>query len=390
MDLHYYRDYDYKEISRAMNISVVRGRRAPLPWTPTPSSTNREQTNEENPMTCIDFIIVYVQWLDAGQTPPLSESALQHQSTCFRCSTLSRRMLENDARFKREVLPEIDIRRMSDRLIAAYKPMKISLPFSAALRFSYLATWLPNARLALGDVGVLQGEEFRQMTTLKQLGVPFVIRRGAASIDFNYTSASGVALQLKAKGKIAAGTSLPLAKAGIAVRFSKQGAFVFQVAGSKIHEIEDKAGVHRAIIGLYEQGRWQPGWAVVDTVVEADATTIMVANSNDAVIELAANAPVQVTDLVRLDAGFAVSSQSGDVIRFVAAKGLTPLFRLSRTKASLLSRLVGGSKAIVFGGPGQSAKLLRRPRWKKYSRWWHPSLERRRDAHLTRRFSPSQ
>jgi hypothetical protein len=29
-------------------------------------------------------------------------------------------------------------------------------------RFGYLATWLPNAKLELGDVGVLRGEEFRQ------------------------------------------------------------------------------------------------------------------------------------------------------------------------------------------------------------------------------------
>src|SRR5882672_7330363 len=95
-------------------------------------------------------------------------------------------------------------------------------------RFAYLATWLPNVKLELGDVGVLRGEQFRQMTTLKELCVPFITRRGEAPLDFSYTSASGVALQIKAKGKAAAGTALPLAKAGVAVKFSKQGAFVFQ------------------------------------------------------------------------------------------------------------------------------------------------------------------
>ena len=217
-------------------------------------------------------------------------------------------------------------------------------------RFAYLATWLPNTKLKLGDVGVLRGEEFRQMTTLKELGVPFIVRRGKAQLDFNYTSASGVMLQTKAKGKAAAGTTLPAAKAGIAAKFSKQGAFVFQAVGSRVHEIENKVTVGQAVIRLYEQGRWEADWSVVDTIVDAGAATILIANSGGAALELTANPPLDAANLVRLDVGLAVHSQSGDIIQFVAAQGLTPLFRLSRVKSSLLGRLLGGSKAIVFGG----------------------------------------
>jgi hypothetical protein len=89
----------------------------------------------------------------------------------------------------------------------------------------------------------------------------------------------------------------------------------------------------------------------VDTVVEASAATILVANSAGAALELAADAPLDAASLVRLDIGLAVNAQSGDMIHFVAAQGLTPLFRLSRAKSSLLGRLLKGSKAIVFGGP---------------------------------------
>jgi len=193
------------------------------------------------------------------------------------------------------------------------------------------------------------------MTTLKELGVPFITRQGAAPLDFSYTSASGVALQIKAKGEAAASTTLPVAKAGVEVKFSKQGAFVFQATGNRIHEIENKATVGRAVIRLYEQGRWEADWAVVDTIVEAGAATILVANSAGAALELAADAPLEATDLVRLDIGLAVNSQSGDIIRFVAAQGLTPMFKLSRVKSSLLARLLGRSKAIVFGGPSDPA-----------------------------------
>jgi hypothetical protein len=217
-------------------------------------------------------------------------------------------------------------------------------------RFEFLATWLPNAKLELGDVGVLDGEAFRQMATLKELGVPFITRQGKAPLDLSYTSASGVALSIKAKGKAAVGTTLPLAKAGVAIKFNKQGAFVFQIARSTVHEIENKAAVGEAIMRLYKQERWKADWGVVDTIVEAGAATILVANSVGAAVELTANTPLEAANLVRLDAGLAVNSQSGDIIQFVAAQGLTPLFKLSRVKSSLIGRLLHGSAAITFGG----------------------------------------
>jgi hypothetical protein len=217
-------------------------------------------------------------------------------------------------------------------------------------QLSFLATWLPNTKMQLGDVGILQGEYFKRMTTLKELGIPFTVRHGKAPVEFNYTSASGVSMQSKAKGKTAVGSGLPAARAAIIVKFSEQGAFVFQTSGAKVNEIEDKYQVGQAIIQLYEQGRWQADWGVVDTVVETGAATILVSDSDAAALELSANGSVELSGLASLQAGFTVNVQAGDVIRFVAAQGLTPLFRLSRVKASWFQRLVGGSKPILFGG----------------------------------------
>src|ERR1700730_3965823 len=88
-------------------------------------------------------------------------------------------------------------------------------------RFRYLATWLPNANLTLGDVGVQQGDAFKQMTTLKDLGIPFRVRKGANIVDF--ISESGVTLKTKAAGEVSMGTSLPMGQAGISIQFGKEG-----------------------------------------------------------------------------------------------------------------------------------------------------------------------
>jgi hypothetical protein len=218
-------------------------------------------------------------------------------------------------------------------------------------RFSYLATWLPNTRLQLGDIGVQEGEEFRRVTSLADLGVTFKVRSGADRVDFTYTSQSGVTIRTNAKGEVGVGTALPGAQAGISIEFGEAGAFLFQAMGCSVDEIEDKAAVGRAAIALFQQGQWQPQWRLVDTLVKADSATIVVSNSQNAALELSAKVPVTVADLANAEAGLAVNAQRGDVIRFIAARGLSPLFKLSRVKQSLLQRWFGGGGPITFGGP---------------------------------------
>jgi hypothetical protein len=225
-------------------------------------------------------------------------------------------------------------------------------------RFLYLGTWMPNASIRLGDVGVQQKAHFKQMTTLQGLGIPFRVRSGTNAVDFSYTSQAGLSFRTKAKGDVAAGTTLPLGEAGIALEFSQRGAFVFQAADCLVNEIEDKAAVGEAVIKLFEQGRWDAEWTLVDTIVEAATATIIVSNSESGALELIAKTPVQLSELASVDAELTLSSQSGDIIRFIAAKGLTPLFRLSRVKKSLLASLFGGSKPITFGGAPAESRLV--------------------------------
>jgi hypothetical protein len=155
------------------------------------------------------------------------------------------------------------------------------------------------------------------------------------------------------KGDVAIGTTLPVANAGVAIQFSKEGAFLFQAVGCLVDEIENKVELGQAVIRLFQQGRWEADWGVVDTTVKADCATIVVSNSGSSALELTAKTPVKMTNLANLEAGFSVNSQSGDIVRFIAAKGLTPLFKLSRVKKSFLPAWLGGSKPITFGGAPQ-------------------------------------
>jgi hypothetical protein len=218
-------------------------------------------------------------------------------------------------------------------------------------RFKYLAAWLPNANLKLGDVGIRDGEEFKLKTTLQTLDIPFTVRVGKDAGDFTATSKSGLSLKTKIEGEVAAGTSIPLGKAGIAMEFSKDGAFFFQAVRCMQDEIENKSAVGQAVIKMVDGGTWDPDWVVVDTLVRASSATIVVSISQKAGLELTARAPVAEMNLANLDAGLSVSSQNGDLIHFIASEGLSPLYRLSRVHSSLIKKLLGSPGAITFGGP---------------------------------------
>jgi hypothetical protein len=218
-------------------------------------------------------------------------------------------------------------------------------------RFSYQATWFPNTTVRLGDIGIQDHGSFKQVTALENIGVPFRIRRGSDKLDFAYTSESGVAIKPRLSAVAGAGTMLPQADAGISMTFSKEGAFLFQATGCTVTEIEDKAVLKRFVMKLFREGEWEKDWAVVDTIVRADSATIVISNSGSGSLDLTAKMPVALSGLAKIDAGFSVAAQSGDVIHFIAAQGLTPMFKLSRIKQSLLAGLMSSRSAITFGGP---------------------------------------
>jgi hypothetical protein len=215
-------------------------------------------------------------------------------------------------------------------------------------RYKHFAAWLPNTKVQLGDVGVIEGKYFKQITTLKLLEVDFATRVGDKPLAFNDDLTAGMQVQAKAAGEVAAGTALPIAQAGVSIDFANEGGFLFHAVNCYADEIEDKAAVGQALIALGK--KWDLDWSVVDTVVRAGSTTILVSNSRNAKLELKAKTAVEVSNLAKPELGLEVASKKGDVTQFLAEQGLTPLFRLSRFHRSWIEWLLGKPKAIHFGG----------------------------------------
>src|SRR5437899_12032034 len=99
-------------------------------------------------------------------------------------------------------------------------------------KFGYFATWLPNVRVKLGDVGLVREHVFEPVSSLEQMGIAFGIDRDRQTADFDYTSSDAVSIDTKVSGAVhdlAAATAS--ADGTISISFSRADAVVFQASG---------------------------------------------------------------------------------------------------------------------------------------------------------------
>src|SRR5687767_7376489 len=147
----------------------------------------------------------------------------------------------------------------------------------------FFATWLPGDQMDIGDVGVLENGRFRRQTTLTALGIQHITQAGSGMQKIEYTSTEGTTIKSSAQAGVA-----PIAKAEIAIEFSREGAFVFHVSQLLQHRLADPATVGAAVVDAYRNGDWKKEWLLVESLHTAPRATIIVAQSNAAGITLEA------------------------------------------------------------------------------------------------------
>ncbi len=207
-------------------------------------------------------------------------------------------------------------------------------------RFGYVATWTPAVSVRLGDVGEMDGNVFRRLSSLAEINIPFTIRRGKAKENLIYTSESGVNLNFKAAGSpIIEGSSLLVQKAGATIDFHKGAGVVFVAKDCVSPSIENQITLGKEIIRRYNLAEWEAKYVVVTELKEAASMSAFISESSGGKVELIAENSLQLgtLSLADLNANFSVGASSGINTQIVAQNNLTPLFRVRKVKAGWLS-----------------------------------------------------
>lgn len=200
----------------------------------------------------------------------------------------------------------------------------------------FFATWLPSSVVQIGDLGVLEAGRFRTIGSLVELGVPVGNVREGTSENMSYSAWA----EKKTSSSAGAGAVVPLTKAELAIQFSQQGGYVFEAAAIRNVEIADRLRITKAILDLYEKGRWQKEWLLVDAVYKADAATIIVSEDSSSGITLNASSdiPLGSLPLANPQVALSVSSVTGKVVHVVAQSGLSPLYSCLKVQAPFFGK----------------------------------------------------
>jgi len=219
---------------------------------------------------------------------------------------------------------------------------------------NYWPAWLPSTRYNLGDIGVLNGCYFEKVGSLNELEISFQITEDTSPSPIELVSESGVSFTLKLAGEAnETFENIPKASSGIKINFGSQGAFVVQCPAAYEPEIAAPMALQKEIIKFYQGGKWQSDWVVIVRIVTAPTATFLISQSTNAGLELSAKADLTagLADLAKAELGFALRSQSGEIIKIIGAQEVTPFFQLGRLKR----RLFGSSKFTTrsMRGPDQ-------------------------------------
>jgi len=201
----------------------------------------------------------------------------------------------------------------------------------------FLAAWPPGARIALGDIGTINEDNvFVRASSLELFGIPF--KEAAASKGtqtFQFASAGAVEIGVKLAGQTSALVpSVPQAKAGLGIRFTREYATAFRAEGVRQRRIDDQVALAREVLALMRDERWDRDWSVVTEVVHATSTTALVGHSagSGAEFEISGAAQGAGLELLSAEAGLRTVTSRDMQLMIVGTGGTTPLFRAMRVK----------------------------------------------------------
>jgi hypothetical protein len=201
-------------------------------------------------------------------------------------------------------------------------------------KFGYLANWLPNTPLKLGDIVVRTPTGFRHVETLRNLRISYRTRRSKKAL-----------LEHTAHSTIKARVGLGGSGAGLSLGFGENGGFVFQAKGCEVQTIEDFDDVRIEMLDLFYEQIWKRDWILVDTIVKAARTNILVSEGANASLDI--DGPADMAQM--LTANLGVIAQSGSLTKFLAEADLVPLFQARRVTKRWWGLLP--PKVIMHRGP---------------------------------------
>ena len=209
----------------------------------------------------------------------------------------------------------------------------------------YRPTWLPHVPLKIGDIGVIEDGVFVKEGNLEDVNIPFKTEMSSDTTVLDLSSENGISITAKASGKVDPKlASLGTADAGFLVEFKNDNSYIFKLNGTKTTIISNLGKVKDEILERFQNGQWPRKRLVINELVEAKASTILLAGKAGTTVELKAEGSVNAAHLDIADGALNLRLASGSALtaQILGKEGITPLYRVIGITRSLFSTSVGG------------------------------------------------
>jgi hypothetical protein len=219
----------------------------------------------------------------------------------------------------------------------------------------HLATWLPSEPLAVGSVGMLDGDgRFHEETTLERLGIPLEVVHGRSQAQITYRSSDGTSVDFKAAGRAPAEHSaLTVEEAGFVVALSRKHAIVFEAVGCQHEKLKDVDDVGNQIIDRVDARLWKARYVVITGIVRARSATVLISSGSEGKFEATIGGAVSGGAMSIGDARLGLTARHSRSlgIEICAQTDLTPLYSAYRARKGWWRAGRWEPTRSVFDGP---------------------------------------
>ncbi len=224
--------------------------------------------------------------------------------------------------------------------------------------FGHFACWLPNIRLALGDVGTLRGRRFEKLTTLAELGVTFAEDEPSVAGDLEYATAGQVVVAVEG--------TLP-EQSAVSITFTGGGATFFQAGGCVWTHITGLPAVEKQLLDLPE---WRTDYVLVTKLLRTGPAVVLVSSEKGARVEVQLSADMLAgsVPIAQASARLAVAGTSSLAARVAVSEGATPLFRAMGLRRPFIGGPHGGRRRLRWRTSGSAdSTALTTVTWDEYA-----------------------
>lgn len=193
------------------------------------------------------------------------------------------------------------------------------------------ANFPPSQPIALGDFGVMKSGFFIPMGNIhSSFGLNFGIIKDPDPTYESFKSSSSVSVELTSKASVAT-AGIPIAKAGLQIKFAKEKSLFFSSAEVRYNYIDNLYKVGKEITKLYRQKKWKKKYVLISSVLEGENTILAISGGSNAEIKIEAKSDsVEQISLSDASVGLNLVKTSNTAYEIVSNGSLQVGFRLSR------------------------------------------------------------